>query len=209
MVIDPWNTAQLTENLRRRRIKVIEFNFSQQSVGRLAHRLYLLLREHALVLPNDPELLHELANVRIRESSPGLFRVDHDASGHDDRAVSFALAAEQLFSHPPHSVTRIRMSRFLRDGSGHIVGQRGEDPGSAAVHQDDASVTNAPPGDVAGIPEPAPPRRPARRPIPPRGLGVNGSRGNPNVGPAPDAAALAEVAKFDRLTRPPQRKDPS
>ena len=58
--------------------------------------LHLLLREHRLALPDDPELLDELATVRLRESTPGTYRLDHDASGHDDRAVALGLAALAL-----------------------------------------------------------------------------------------------------------------
>jgi hypothetical protein len=58
--------------------------------------LHLLFREHRLALPDDPELLDELATVRLRESTPGTYRLDHDASGHDDRAVALGLAALAL-----------------------------------------------------------------------------------------------------------------
>jgi len=34
--------------------------------------------------------------VRLRESTPGTYRLDHDASGHDDRAVALGLAALAL-----------------------------------------------------------------------------------------------------------------
>jgi hypothetical protein len=101
-VFDPWQSAQLSQKLKAQRVAVTEYVFSQQSIGRLAQRLYLLLSEHALDLPaDDPELLAELAAVRIRETSPGTFRMDHDASGHDDRAVSLALAANELLEHVP------------------------------------------------------------------------------------------------------------
>jgi hypothetical protein len=53
-------------------------------------------REHRLALPDDAELLEELATVRLRESTPGVYRLDHDASGHDDRAVAIGLAALAL-----------------------------------------------------------------------------------------------------------------
>jgi hypothetical protein len=58
--------------------------------------LHLLLREHRLALPDDPGLLEELATVRLRESTPGVYRLDHDASGHDDQAVALGLAALAL-----------------------------------------------------------------------------------------------------------------
>jgi hypothetical protein len=58
--------------------------------------LHLLLREHRLELPDDPGLLEELATVRLRESTPGVYRLDHDADGYDDRAVALGLAALAL-----------------------------------------------------------------------------------------------------------------
>lgn len=54
-----------------------------------------------LALPDDPDLLHELANVRLRRTAPGVFRLDHDAGQHDDRAVSLGLAALALTERPP------------------------------------------------------------------------------------------------------------
>jgi hypothetical protein len=96
VVVDPWQAAQLCERLRRRGVRVKEFTFSAQSVGRLASTLYLLLRERALRLPDDAELIDELANVRLRETSPGVMRMDHDAGRHDDRAIALALAAHRL-----------------------------------------------------------------------------------------------------------------
>lgn len=96
VVLDPWQAAQLTERLRHRGISVREYVFSAQSVGRLAATLFQLLRDHTLQLPNDDELLDELANVRLRETSPGVFRMDHDPDKHDDRAIALALAAHRL-----------------------------------------------------------------------------------------------------------------
>lgn len=56
IVADPWQSAQLCERLRRRGVSIREFVFSAQSVGRIASTLYLLLRERALRLPDDPAL---------------------------------------------------------------------------------------------------------------------------------------------------------
>jgi len=47
-------------------------------------------------LPDDPELIDELANLRLRETSPGVLRIDHDPDKHDDRAIALALAAHRL-----------------------------------------------------------------------------------------------------------------
>ena len=91
VVIDPYQAAQLTEHLRRRGVPVDEYVFGAQSVGRMASTLFVLLRERQLRLPDDAALLDELANVRLRETSPGVLRMDHDSGRHDDRAIALAL----------------------------------------------------------------------------------------------------------------------
>jgi phage terminase large subunit-like protein len=103
VVLDIWQAVQLAQGLRDEGIRVHEFTFSSQSVGRLAMTLHRLLRDRALALPDDPELLDELANVRLRESSPGVLRMDHDPDKHDDRAIALALAAHHLLNRPARS----------------------------------------------------------------------------------------------------------
>ena len=68
---------------------------------RLASTLFRLLRDRHVALPDDEELLDELANVRLRETSPGVLRMDHDPDKHDDRAIAVALAAFTLVERPP------------------------------------------------------------------------------------------------------------
>jgi phage terminase large subunit-like protein len=112
MIVDPWQSAGLMQRLQARGVArsgwsgqsggwrrwgaVEEFTFSAQSVGRLASTLTLLIRNHALALPDDPELIEELANLRLKETSPGVLRIDHDSGRHDDRAIALALAAQRL-----------------------------------------------------------------------------------------------------------------
>ena len=93
---DPWQMQGSAQRLRDRGLTVEEWIFSAQSVGRLGQSLHLLLRDHRLALPDDRELLDELATVRLRESAPGVYRLDHDAGQHDDRAVALGLAALAL-----------------------------------------------------------------------------------------------------------------
>jgi phage terminase large subunit-like protein len=100
VVVDPWQAVGMAERLRSRGVVVQEFTFSAQSVGRLALTLHGLIRDHALALPDDGELLEELANVRLRESAPGVVRMDHDPDKHDDRAVTLALAGHWLLNRP-------------------------------------------------------------------------------------------------------------
>jgi len=94
--LDPWQAVGLAQRLRDRGVRVEEFSFSSASVGRLATTLHVLLRNRLLVLPDDPELYEELSSVRLRETSPGVLRMDHDAGRHDDRAVALALGATYL-----------------------------------------------------------------------------------------------------------------
>jgi hypothetical protein len=96
MVADPYQAAQLCQRMRERGAQVSTFTFSASSVGRLGAQLYTLIRERLLVLPDDEDLLDELAHVRLRESAPGVFRLDHDSGRHDDRAVCLAMAAATL-----------------------------------------------------------------------------------------------------------------
>lgn len=107
VVADPYQAAQLIQRLQRRRVRATEYAFTQQSVSRLAMRLHNLIRDRALDLPADEALLDELAHVRLRETSPGVYRLDHDASRHDDRAIALSLAAEALSQSPGKPIVRL------------------------------------------------------------------------------------------------------
>jgi hypothetical protein len=54
------------------------------------------LRDHQVALPDDPDLIDELVNVKLVETAPSSYRIDHDSSQHDDRVISLALAAHRL-----------------------------------------------------------------------------------------------------------------
>lgn len=96
VIADPYQAAQLLQRLTSRGVRAEAYNFTQQSVSRLALRLHQLIADHGLALPDDDELLDELANVRLQERSPGVYRLDHDRDKHDDRAIALALAAHGL-----------------------------------------------------------------------------------------------------------------
>jgi hypothetical protein len=57
-----------------------------------------VLRERRLALTNDEALLDEFRTVRLRATSPGVLRIDHDAGRHDDRVIAVALAAQHLLT---------------------------------------------------------------------------------------------------------------
>ena len=98
-VVDPWQAKHLAQGLRRRGVSVREFTFSQSSTGRLGLTLDRLLRERLLELPDIAELVTELASVRLRETAPGNYRLDHDQGRHDDQAVAIALLASELLEN--------------------------------------------------------------------------------------------------------------
>lgn len=97
---DPYQAVHLCQRLRARGVHVEEFSFSSASVGRLALTLYRVLRDRAIDLPDDEELLTELSRVRLVESAPGAYRIDHDRSEHDDRVISLALCVLHLVERP-------------------------------------------------------------------------------------------------------------
>ena len=118
---DPWQAAGMAQRLKARGLPVEEFTFTAATVGRLATTLLQLIREHALALPDDPDLIDELRNVRLLETSPGVYRLDHDRNRHDDRAVALALAASYLVSTA--TAQPIRVSRFV-PGTGRVMVRR-------------------------------------------------------------------------------------
>ena len=99
VVIDPWQAAGLCQRLRQQGMAVEEFTFSSASVGRIGSALHLALRNRLLHLPDDEDLLNELGNVRLKETTPGVVRLDHDAGQHDDQAVSIGMAIVELTTH--------------------------------------------------------------------------------------------------------------
>lgn len=105
VVIDPYQAVAMTQRLRSKGVGIEEFTFSQASVGRLAMALHTTVRDHRLAIPDDPELIDELVNVRLRETSPNVYRLDHDSDRHDDRAIAMALAVLHLTTNNVGSVT--------------------------------------------------------------------------------------------------------
>lgn len=114
LVYDPWQAIDLSQRLRAKGVSAVEFTFSASSVGRLGSVLHLLLRNRQLALPDDPALFDELAAVRLRETTPGVLRLDHDEGQHDDRAIALALAAQHLVDRQPAPEVSARLLRSLQ-----------------------------------------------------------------------------------------------
>lgn len=96
VIADPHQAVMIAQQLRGRGVRVDEFVFSASSVGKLALALHQTIRQHRIDLPNDDDLLDELGSVRLRKNAEGVYRLDHDAAGHDDQAVALALGCHHL-----------------------------------------------------------------------------------------------------------------
>jgi hypothetical protein len=112
---DPYQAVHMDQRLKKTGISVDEFTFGPASVGKLATLMLQLIGEHSIALPDDPDLLNELRTVRVKESSPGVFRMDHDRGRHDDRVISLALAASWLVERAT-SGSEIYVSHPFRTG---------------------------------------------------------------------------------------------
>lgn len=100
VLVDPWQAAGLVQRLSGRGVRVSEFPFTAQSVGRVAHGLFSALRSRRIRLPaGDDVLRDELVNVRLRETTPGAYRLDHDSGRHDDQAVAIGLVTQELLTN--------------------------------------------------------------------------------------------------------------
>jgi phage terminase large subunit-like protein len=118
---DPFQAEQLAERLRARRVHTERTLFTPTESSRRALLLHQLVRSHALALPDDAALLDELAHVRLKETSPGVYRLDHAADRHDDRAVALSMAAWALVGEGlggPVSLAHAGRARLPRAGLG-------------------------------------------------------------------------------------------
>jgi len=93
---DPYQAAGLLQHLRMRGVNANEFVISQSSASKMCVRLLTVIKDHAIELPDDPDLIDELEHVKVREPAPGVYRLDHDPSRHDDRAIALAMGVSTL-----------------------------------------------------------------------------------------------------------------
>jgi hypothetical protein len=92
VLIDPYMAVQMTERLRDQHIRVTEHQFTPASNSALAWSLYQAIRDHTILLPDDPQLADELLHLRFRETQPGVRRIDHQPGRHDDMSITIAMA---------------------------------------------------------------------------------------------------------------------
>lgn len=98
LLYDPSQAYLMVEQLRRAGLMCREFVFGTASVGLLATAIMQALRGRLLTLPDDEELKSEILNVRLRETSVNVIRIDHKSGRHDDRVIAVAMAVHDLTS---------------------------------------------------------------------------------------------------------------
>jgi hypothetical protein len=185
VILDPHQAVQIKQRLTKRGIVARQFDFTTQSVGRIASSLLVALRGRHLSLPRDPVLVDELSNVRLVENAAGVPRLDHPSGRHDDMAVAIALACHALTDGGHHHRGRtMRASRWRRDGMGVAVAVRDEDGEHPIGMPVTVSTFPKPP---AG---PSAPEPPVRR--------MPGPKPDPEPAPAP-GMALVTVGSRDRM----------
>jgi hypothetical protein len=105
--------------LNRRGVKAEEWIFSTTSVGQIAVSLVQTFRNELIWIPDAPVLKDELLSVRLRESAPGVSRLDHDRSGHDDQAVVIGMACNLLIGRVGWGPAAFK--QFMKDQADKII----------------------------------------------------------------------------------------
>lgn len=107
VTFDPYDASGMMQELQARGVAVESYNMqSTAAVDKLATTLFHLTRDRRLVLPKPTahpdaeELLEELEHIRLRKTSLGTLRIDHDSNRHDDRGMAIGLAAQSLVYAP-------------------------------------------------------------------------------------------------------------
>lgn len=100
LIYDLHQAAEMTEDFRARGMRTIEAKQSDTEISHRAKTLFNALTEHNLDLPDDADLIDEMANVELRETRSGRYRIDHGHGKHDDRVVAISMAVDYLVSRP-------------------------------------------------------------------------------------------------------------
>ena len=131
VVLDPHQAVLIAQEARAKGVIVHEFQFTATSVGRLALSLHQAIRNHRVALPDDETLIDELASVRLRKNSLGVYRLDHDSGQHDDQAVALALGTHYLLGGDTSAEMWIAWARRKALEAGAVI----EDPDTGELTQ--------------------------------------------------------------------------
>ncbi len=71
--------------------------------------------------PDDETLPGELASVRLRKNTPGIYRLDHDSGQHDDQAIALALGTHYLLDGDSNAEQWIAWARQKAIDAGAVI----------------------------------------------------------------------------------------
>lgn len=93
---DPDQFMGSIQQLRKAGVRAESWAFTTTSVGQVATSLVQAFHNGQIRIPDYPELRDELLRVKLRESTAGVTRLDHDKGAHDDQAVCIGMACHLL-----------------------------------------------------------------------------------------------------------------
>jgi hypothetical protein len=97
---DRMQAEQLTSNVARAGVKVQEYVFSTAGVNRLARAMHVALRDRAIELPDDEEVMAEARTVRLVETGPSTIKMQNPPGSHDDVFQAVAMVVVDLLEQP-------------------------------------------------------------------------------------------------------------
>ncbi len=89
--MDTWQLKGTAQKLTAKNLPCNEFLFTTTNLNRLTQNLYTLIKSGKLKIYNDPELIKELLQVKLVQTSYGI-RINHEAGRHDDRVIALGIA---------------------------------------------------------------------------------------------------------------------
>lgn len=119
IIYDPSQARLMNEDLRASGLQTTQWDFHPKSNSKIALSLHSAIANGLVELPDNDELVDELSHVRLRESNPNVYRLDHDPDRHDDMAVALAMVTHDLIGDrsfvptPPGTAQRLSA---LNDG---------------------------------------------------------------------------------------------
>ena len=98
---DAYQAVAMAQRIRNHGFAFELVQLSVPTNNKMAVAMLTTIRSHRLAIPDDPELISELANMRIVETSPNLFKLEHDPDKHNDRGTAIGLALMALATTEP------------------------------------------------------------------------------------------------------------
>jgi len=119
---DIYQAVGMAQRIRNQGFPFELVSLSVPTNNKMAVALHTTIRSHRLAIPDDPELIDELAAMRIVETSPNLFKLEHDPDKHNDRGTAIGLALMALATAEPAGARPILYTaEELRDEDSRVA----------------------------------------------------------------------------------------